>query len=134
MASMAVAHQGQFPAVTFTFNLPPNVPLGVAVTAIQNVERKMSLPTTIHPGFQGTAQAFQDSLSTEPSPTSLPGDRLYRGGILYENYIHPVTILSTLPSVGVGALLALLVLHSELSIIAFIRIIVLIALSRKTPL
>ncbi len=117
--SLAVAHQGQFPAVTFTFNLAPNVPLGDAVTAVQKVEREVGLPTTIHPGFQGTAQAFQDSLATEPFLIAAALATVYIVlGILYENYIHPITILSTLPSAGVGALLAVLVTHSELDIIA----------------
>ncbi len=101
--SLAVAHQGQFPAVTFTFNLAANVPLGDAVTAIQNVERQIGLPATIHPGFQGTAQAVQDSLSTEPLLILAALATVYIVlGILYENYIHPITILSTLPSAGVG--------------------------------
>ena len=133
--ALAVAHQGQFPAVTFTFNLAANVPLGNAVTAIQNVERQIGLPATIHPGFQGTAQAFQDSLSTEPLLILAALATVYIVlGILYENYIHPITILSTLPSAGVGALLAVLVTHSELDIIALIGIILLIGIVKKNAI
>ncbi len=133
--SLAVAHQGQFPAVTFTFNLAPNVPLGDAVAAVQSVEREIGLPSTIHPGFQGTAQAFQDSLATEPYLIVAALATVYIVlGILYENYIHPITILSTLPSAGVGALLAVLVTHSELDIIALIGIILLIGIVKKNAI
>ena len=133
--SLAVAHQGQFPAVTLSFNLAPNVPLGDAVTAIQDVERKLVLPSTIHPGFQGTAQAFQASLATEPYLILAALVTVYIVlGILYENYIHPITILSTLPSAGVGALLALLLFHTELTIIALIGIILLIGIVKKNAI
>jgi multidrug efflux pump len=133
--ALAVAHQGQFPAVTFTFNLAPNVPLGDAVTAVQKVEREIGLPTTIHPGFQGTAQAFQDSLASEPYLILAALATVYIVlGILYENYIHPITILSTLPSAGVGALLAVLVTHSDLDIIALIGIILLIGIVKKNAI
>jgi multidrug efflux pump len=133
--SLAVAHQGQFPAVTFTFNLAPNIPLGDAVSAVQNVEREIGLPATIHPGFQGVAQAFQDSLATEPFLIAAALATVYIVlGILYENYIHPITILSTLPSAGVGALLAILVTHSQLDIIALIGIILLIGIVKKNAI
>ncbi len=133
--ALAVAHQGQFPAVTFTFNLAPNVPLGDAVTAVQKVEREIGLPTTLHPGFQGTAQAFQDSLASEPYLILAALATVYIVlGILYENYIHPITILSTLPSAGVGALLAVLVTHSDLDIIALIGIILLIGIVKKNAI
>jgi len=133
--SLAVAHQGQFPAVTFTFNLAPNIALGDAVSAVQNVEREIGLPATIHPGFQGTAQAFQDSLATEPFLIAAALAAVYIVlGILYENYIHPITILSTLPSAGVGALLAILVTHSELDIIALIGILLLIGIVKKNAI
>ncbi len=103
--SLAVNHQGQFPAVTISFNLPPEVPLGEAVDAVQNVERTIGLPTTIHPGFQGTAQAFQASLATQPYLILAALVTVYIVlGVLYENYVHPITILSTLPSAGIGAL------------------------------
>jgi multidrug efflux pump len=133
--SLTVSHQGQFPAVTFSFNLAPNVPLGDAVTAVSGLERTLALPTTIHPGFQGTAQVFQSSLRTEPFLILAALATVYIVlGILYENYIHPITILSTLPSAGVGALLALLVFHTELSIIALIGIILLIGIVKKNAI
>ncbi len=132
---LAVAHQGQFPAVTFSFNLAPNVPLGDAVDAVQRAMNTIVLPGTIHGSFQGTAQAFQDSLSTEPYLILAALVTVYIVlGILYENYIHPITILSTLPSAGVGALLALLLFHTELSIIALIGIILLIGIVKKNAI
>ena len=135
MTSLAVAHQGQFPAITFSFNLAPNVPLGSAVVAVQNMERTMVTPATIHPGFQGTAQAFQDSLATQPYLILAALVTVYLVlGILYENYIHPITILSTLPSAGIGALLALLIFHTELNIIALIGIILLIGIVKKNAI
>jgi multidrug efflux pump len=135
MTSLAVAHQGQFPAITFTFNLAPNVTLGEAVVAVQNAVRTMIVPATIHPGFQGTAQVFQDSLATEPYLILAALATIYIVlGILYENYVHPITILSTLPSAGVGALLALLLFRTELSIIAFIGIILLIGIVKKNAI
>src|SRR5208282_2901244 len=110
-------------------------PLGDAVTAIQGVEHQLVLPSTIHPGFQGTAQAYQASLATEPYLILAALTTVYIVlGILYENYIHPITILSTLPSAGVGALLALLLFHTELSIIALIGIILLIGIVKKNAI
>jgi multidrug efflux pump len=133
--SLQVNHQGVFPAVTITFNLDPSIPLGEAVAQIQNVERAIGLPTTIHAGFQGTAQAFQDSLSTEPLLILAALATVYIVlGILYENYVHPLTILSTLPSAGVGALLAILVTNSQLDIIALIGIILLIGIVKKNAI
>jgi multidrug efflux pump len=133
--SLAVAHQGQFPAITFSFNLAPNVTLGEAVVAVQDAVRTMIVPATIHPGFQGTAQVFQDSLASEPYLILAALVTIYIVlGILYENYVHPVTILSTLPSAGVGALLALLIFRTELSIIAFIGIILLIGIVKKNAI
>ena len=135
MTSLAVAHQGQFPAITFSFNLAPNVPLGDAVAAVQNMERSMVTPATIHPGFQGTAQAFQDSLATQPYLILAALVTVYLVlGMLYEDYIHPITILSTLPSAGIGALLALLIFHTELNIIALIGIILLIGIVKKNAI
>ena len=135
MTSLAVAHQGQFPAITFTFNLAPNVPLGQAVVKVQDAVRAMVVPATIHPGFQGTAQVFQDSLATEPYLILAALVTVYIVlGILYENYVHPITILSTLPSAGVGALLALLIFRTELSIIALIGIILLIGIVKKNAI
>jgi multidrug efflux pump len=135
MTSLAVAHQGQFPAITFSFNLAPGVPLGDAVVAVQDMEHSMVIPATIHPGFQGTAQAFQSSLATQPYLILAALVTVYLVlGILYENYVHPITILSTLPSAGVGALLALLILRTELSIIALIGIILLIGIVKKNAI
>jgi multidrug efflux pump subunit AcrB len=133
--SLAIAHQGQFPAVTFSFNLAPNVSLGDAVTAVTDMQRSMLLPATLHAGFQGTAQAFQSSLSSEPYLILAALATVYIVlGILYENFVHPITILSTLPSAGVGALLALLICHTELSIIALIGIILLIGIVKKNAI
>jgi multidrug efflux pump len=135
MTSLAVAHQGQFPAITFSFNLAPNVTLGQAVTAVQNAVSTLVAPATIHTGFQGTAQVFQDSLATEPYLILAALVTVYIVlGMLYENYVHPVTILSTLPSAGVGALLALLLFRIELSIIALIGIILLIGIVKKNAI
>ena len=135
MTSLSVAHQGQFPAVTISFNLAPNVTLGDAVNAVQKAESGMALPATIHGNFQGTAQAFQASLATEPYLILAALVTVYIVlGILYENYVHPITILSTLPSAGVGALLALLLFHTELSIIALIGIILLIGIVKKNAI
>jgi hydrophobe/amphiphile efflux-1 (HAE1) family protein len=135
MTSLAVAHQGQFPAITFSFNLAPNVTLGEAVVAVQNVVRTMVFPATIHADFQGTAQVFESSLASEPYLILAALVTVYLVlGVLYENYIHPITILSTLPSAGVGALLALLIFHTELSIIALIGIILLIGIVEKNAI
>ncbi len=133
--SLAVAHQGQFPAVTFSFNLSPGTALGDAVKAIDDVERTIAMPSTIHPSFQGTAQAFQDSLKSEPILILAALAAVYIVlGILYESYVHPITILSTLPSAGVGALLALLLCRTELTIIALIGIILLIGIVKKNAI
>jgi multidrug efflux pump len=133
--SLAVAHQGQFPAITFTFNLGANVTLGEAVAAVEKALHVLVFPASIHAGFQGTAQAFQDSLVTEPYLILAALVTVYLVlGILYENYIHPLTILSTLPSAGVGALLALLLFRTELSIIALVGIILLIGIVKKNAI
>ena len=133
--SLAVSHQGQFPAVTFSFNLSPGTALGDAVKAIDDVERTIAMPSTIHPSFQGTAQAFQDSLKSEPILILAALAAVYIVlGILYESYVHPITILSTLPSAGVGALLALLLCRTELTIIALIGIILLIGIVKKNAI
>ncbi len=135
ITSLAVAHQGQFPAITLTFNLAPNVTLGQAVVAVQNVVRTMVVPATIHPSFQGTAQVFEASLATMPYLILAALVTVYIVlGILYEDYVHPITILSTLPSAGVGALLALLIFRTELSIIALIGIILLIGIVKKNAI
>ncbi|HLH37009.1 MAG TPA: multidrug efflux RND transporter permease subunit [Alloacidobacterium sp.] len=133
--SLAVNHQGQFPAVTLTFNLAPGISLGQAVTALQNAEADMGMPSTVHPSFQGTAQAFQSSLASEPFLILTALATVYIVlGMLYESYIHPITILSTLPSAGVGAILALLITHTDLSVIAVIGIILLIGIVKKNAI
>jgi len=133
--SLSVAHQGQFPAATLSFNLAPGVSLGDATKAIDDVERQMGMPSTIHPGFQGTAQAFQASLKSEPLLilTALAAVYIVLG-ILYESLVHPLTILSTLPSAGLGALLFLLLTNTEFTIIALIGIILLIGIVKKNAI
>ena len=129
---LAVAHQGQFPAVTLSFNLLPGSSLGDAVTAIQAATRKMVLPSSIRGTFQGTAQVYQASLANQPLLILAALISVYIVlGILYESTIHPITIISTLPSAGVGALVALLVCKTELSIIAMIGMILLIGIVKK---
>ncbi len=133
--ALSVNHQGQFPAVTISFNLGEGVALGDAVTKIQETVLHMGLPADIHPTFQGNAQAFQSSLSTQPWLILAALLTVYIVlGMLYESYIHPVTILSTLPSAGVGALLALLAFHAELTVIALIGIILLIGIVKKNAI
>jgi multidrug efflux pump len=130
--SLAVNHQGQFPSVTISFNLTPGVALGNAVTAIETATAKMGMPGNIHGSFAGTAQAFQASLANEPLLILAALICVYIVlGVLYESYIHPITILSTLPSAGVGAILALLLARAELSIIALIGIVLLIGIVKK---
>jgi multidrug efflux pump len=132
---LSVPHQGQFPAVTISFNLSPGVSLGDATAAIEDEERKMGMPSSIHPGFQGTAQAFQQSLSTEPMLILAALLAVYIVlGILYESLVHPITILSTIPSAGVGALIALLLTNTEFTIIALIGIILLIGIVKKNAI
>ncbi len=133
--SLQVNHQGQYPAVTETFNLAPNVALGQAVSAVQRAERELGMPAAIHGTFQGTAQAFQESLRTEPWLILAAIVAVYIVlGILYESLIHPLTILSTLPSAGVGAILALLLTRTDLSIIALIGILLLIGIVKKNAI
>jgi len=133
--ALSIAHQGPFPAVTFSFNMALGASLGEGVAAIQKLERNLQLPTTIRAGFQGTTQAFQASLNSQPYLILAALVTVYIVlGILYENYIHPITILSTLPSAGVGALLAVLVTHSQLDIIALIGIILLIGIVKKNAI
>ncbi|HWY56241.1 MAG TPA: multidrug efflux RND transporter permease subunit [Terriglobales bacterium] len=133
--SLAVSHQGQWPAVTISFNLAPGVSLGQATDAIERAQRSINFPETIHASFQGTAAAFQDSLANQPVLiiTALLAVYIVLG-ILYESYIHPVTILSTIPSAGVGALLALKLTHNELNVIGLIGIILLIGLVKKNAI
>jgi multidrug efflux pump len=132
---LAVNHQGQFPSVTISFNLAPGASLGTAVDAIQAAERELRLPGSIRGSFQGTAQAFQASLANEPILIAAALLAVYIVlGILYESLIHPLTILSTLPSAGVGALLALLATGNDLSVIALIGIILLIGIVKKNAI
>jgi multidrug efflux pump len=134
-APLAVNHQGQFPAVTFSFNLAPGEALNDAIKAINDAEQTAGMPATIHGSFSGTAQAFQSSLASEPLLIAAALLAVYIVlGILYESYIHPITILSTLPSAGVGAVLALLITHTDLSLIALIGIILLIGIVKKNAI
>jgi multidrug efflux pump len=132
VAPLSVNHQGLFPSVTISFNLLPGVALGDAEEAIDQAARKVGLPPTIQTMFTGTAAAYQASLNSEPYLIAAALAAVYLMlGVLYESYIHPVTILSTLPSAGVGALLALMLTHTDLSVIAMIGIILLIGLVKK---
>jgi len=132
---LSIAHQGQFPAVTLSFNLAQGASLGEAVSAIQEAEAQMKLPSTIIGTFQGNAQAFQSSLSTTPYLIAAALVVVYIIlGVLYESYIHPITILSTLPSAGVGAILILMMFHFDLSVIALIGIILLIGIVKKNAI
>jgi multidrug efflux pump len=134
-APLSVTHQGQFPAVTLSFNLAPGVSLGDAVRAIESATQRIALPPSIRGSFQGTAEAFQGSLASQPLLILAALITVYIVlGVLYESYIHPLTILSTLPSAGVGALLALLICRIELSVIALIGIILLIGIVKKNAI
>jgi multidrug efflux pump len=132
---LTINHQGQFPAVTISFNLAPGASLGEAVAAIESTEREIGLPPSIQASFQGTAQAFRASLASEPLLILAALVTVYIVlGILYESYIHPITILSTLPSAGVGAILALLVCGMDLDVIALIGVILLIGIVKKNAI
>ena len=134
-ASLAVNHQGQFPVVTLSFNLAPGKSLGDATKAIDAAEKEINMPASVHTAFQGTAAAFQNSLSTEPWLIVAAIITVYIVlGVLYESYIHPITILSTLPSAGVGAILALLVTGNDLGVVAIIGIILLIGIVKKNAI
>jgi hydrophobe/amphiphile efflux-1 (HAE1) family protein len=133
--ALSVNHQGQFPAVTLSFNLAPGYAIGQAVDAIHAMQEGLRLPGTIDGAFQGTAQAFQASLSSTPLLVAAAILVVYIVlGILYESYIHPITILSALPSAGVGALLALMLLHYDLSVIAMIGVILLVGIVKKNAI
>jgi multidrug efflux pump len=135
LAPLAINKQGQFPAVTLSFNLAPGVGLGHAVDAIKATERQIGLPASVRATFQGTAQAFQASLANQPLLILAAVITVYIVlGVLYESYIHPVTILSTLPSAGVGAILALLLCRTHLDVIALIGIILLIGIVKKNAI
>jgi multidrug efflux pump len=134
-APILISHMGQFPATTVSFNLDPGASLGAAVKAIQNVEKEMPTPAAMQGSFQGTAQAFVGSLSNEGILILSALVTVYIVlGILYESYIHPITILSTLPSAGVGAILALIVCGSELTVVAIIGIVLLIGIVQKNAI
>jgi multidrug efflux pump len=133
--SLTVNHQGQFPATTISFNLAPNVALGDAVTAVQDVQQQLGMPANVRASFAGAAQAFKDSLSNQPVLILSALVTVYLVlGMLYESFVHPLTILSTLPSAGVGAILALIICNSELNVIALIGIVLLIGLVKKNAI
>ena len=135
VTAQSINHQGQFPSVTLSFNLAPGVSLGEAVDAVKEIEREVRLPANVHGSFQGTAQAFQSSLENMPWLILAALLTVYIVlGVLYESYIHPITILSTLPSAGVGALLALIITKSELNVIGMIGIILLIGIVKKNAI
>jgi multidrug efflux pump len=133
--ALAINHQGQFPVVTLSFNLAPDVSLGEAIQAIKTAEAEIGLPASINVNFQGTAQAFQASLANEPFLILAALVTVYIVlGVLYESYIHPITILSTLPSAGVGAIIALQICRSDFNVIALIGIILLIGIVKKNAI
>jgi multidrug efflux pump len=129
---LSISHQGQFPSVTVSFNLAPNAALGGAISEINKVQKQMNMPASLQAGFQGTAASFENSLSNEALLILAALVTVYIVlGVLYESFIHPVTILSTLPSAGVGALLALMLFRQDLSVVAIIGIILLIGIVKK---
>jgi multidrug efflux pump len=129
---LVISHQGQFPAITVSFNLAPNAALGSAIAAVDKVQKDMHMPAGLQAGFQGTAASFTNSLANEPLLILAALVAVYLVlGILYESFIHPVTILSTLPSAGVGAFLALLLFRQDLSVVAIIGIVLLIGIVKK---
>ncbi len=133
--TLAVNHQGQFPVVTLSFNLTPGKSLGDATKAIATAEKEINMPASVHTSFQGTAAAFQNSLSSEPLLILAAIVTVYIVlGVLYESYIHPITILSTLPSAGVGAILALLITGNDLGVVSLIGIILLIGIVKKNAI
>ncbi|MGA8223934.1 MAG: efflux RND transporter permease subunit, partial [Candidatus Acidiferrales bacterium] len=130
--ALAITHQGQFPAITVSFNLAPNAALGDAITAISKVQKDLNMPPSLQADFQGTAASFRNSLSNEPLLILAALVTVYIVlGVLYESFIHPITILSTLPSAGVGAFLALILFHQDLSVVAIIGIVLLIGIVKK---
>jgi multidrug efflux pump len=129
---LVITHQGQFPAITASFNLAPNAALGEAITSINKVEKDLKMPPGLQAGFQGTAASFTNSLSNEPLLILAALITVYIVlGVLYESFIHPITILSTLPSAGVGAFLALILFRQDLSVVAIIGIVLLIGIVKK---
>jgi multidrug efflux pump len=129
---LSINHQGQFPAITVSFNLAPNAALGEAITAVDKVQKGLDMPPSLQADFQGTAASFRNSLSNEPLLILAALVTVYIVlGVLYESFIHPITILSTLPSAGVGAFLALILFHQDLSVVAIIGIVLLIGIVKK---
>jgi multidrug efflux pump len=129
---LVITHQGQFPAITVSFNLAPNAALGSAIEAVNKVQKDMHMPASLQAGFQGTAESFTASLANEPLLILAALVTVYIVlGVLYESFVHPITILSTLPSAGVGAFLALIVFHQDLSVVAIIGIVLLIGIVKK---
>jgi multidrug efflux pump len=134
-AQLAIGHQGQFPSTVISFNLAPGKALGDAVNTVNSVEQRIEMPASINASFEGTAAAFQSSLANEPLLILAALITVYIVlGVLYESYIHPITIISTLPSAGVGALLALMITHVDFSVIALIGIILLIGIVQKNAI
>jgi multidrug efflux pump len=130
--ALSINHQGQFPSVTVSFNLAPNASLGTAITDIDKVKERLNFPLSVQSDFQGTAASFHNSLSNEALLILAALVTVYIVlGVLYESFIHPITILSTLPSAGVGALLALMIFRQDLSVVAIIGIILLIGIVKK---
>ncbi|MFZ0990547.1 MAG: efflux RND transporter permease subunit, partial [Candidatus Sulfotelmatobacter sp.] len=130
--ALSINHQGQFPAITVSFNLAPNAALGEAITAVDKAQKDMHMPPSLQAGFEGTAASFTNSLSNEPLLILAALVTVYIVlGVLYESFIHPITILSTLPSAGVGAFLALILFHQDLSVVAIIGIVLLIGIVKK---
>jgi multidrug efflux pump len=129
---LSINHQGQFPAITVSFNLAENGSLGEAINAVDKAQNEMKMPASIQHGFQGTAASFKASLTNEPLLILAALVTVYIVlGVLYESFIHPITILSTLPSAGVGAFLALILFHQDLSVVAIIGIVLLIGIVKK---
>jgi multidrug efflux pump len=134
-APIAINHQGQFPVVTISFNLAPGVSLGQAVDEVNRVRQEMKLPASVQAEFQGTAASFQTSLANEPLLILAAIITVYIVlGVLYESFIHPITILSTLPSAGVGALIALMVTGQDFNFIALIGLVLLIGIVKKNAI
>ncbi len=132
MEPLVITHQGQFPAITASFNLAPNAALGNAITAINKAQKDMHMPPSLQAGFEGTAASFTNSLANEPLLILAALVTVYIVlGVLYESFVHPITILSTLPSAGVGAFLALILFHQDLSVVAIIGIVLLIGIVKK---
>jgi multidrug efflux pump len=132
---ITVNHQGQFPVVTLSFNLAPRASLGEAVAAVNKVQQEIGMPPSVEAAYQGTAAAFQASLANEPVLIAAALITVYLVlGVLYESYIHPITILSALPSAGVGALVALIICREEFSVIALIGIVLLIGIVKKNAI